>query len=185
MRLAFIVIASIIVVVGGIGAAVVYTPTGRYLLLGAIGQIAKPHHGWDLAYKASAPDYARAESWAALPGRPSPADFVPEGSNAARDAQVDVFFIHPTGYMKGYDWNSPLDAKSATEENTKWMMANQASAFNGCCNVYAPRYREVSIFTYLVAPKDVQKQAMDFAYADVARAFTYFLQNYSHGRPCE
>src|SRR5262252_8013924 len=130
MRLAFIIIASIIVVVGGIGAAVVYTPTGRYLLLGAIGQIAKPHHGWDLAYKASAPDYARAESWAALPGRPSPADFVPEGSNAAHDAQVDVFFIHPTGYMKGYDWNSPLDAKSATEENTKWMMANQASAFN-------------------------------------------------------
>src|SRR5579871_3879137 len=107
-RLTFIAI-SIIAVVAGAGAAVLYTPTGRYLLLGAIGQIARPHHGWDLAYKAPAPDYGKAASWAALPGRPSPAELFPEGSKPVQKAQVDVFFIHPTGYMKGYDWNSPLD----------------------------------------------------------------------------
>ena len=183
MKRALVITVSIVVVVAGIGAALFYTQTGRYLFLGAIGQIAKPHHGWDLAYKAPPPDYGKAESWAALPGHPSPASFVPEGSSAAKNAQVDVFFIHPTGYMKGYDWNSPLDSKSATEENTKWMMANQASAFNGCCNVYAPRYREASIMTYIAASKDVQTKTMDFAYADVERAFTYFLEHYSHGRP--
>src|SRR5215468_394313 len=97
MRRALIIIISIVVIVAGIGAAVIYTSTGRYLLLGAIGQIAKPHHGWNLAYKAPAPDYSKAESWAALPGHPSPANFVPEGLSAAVNAQVDVFFIHPTG----------------------------------------------------------------------------------------
>jgi hypothetical protein len=183
MRRALIIVSSIVVVVGALGAAAIYTQTGRYLLLGAIGQIAKPHHGWDLAFKAPSPDYSKAGSWAALPGHPSPANFVPEGSSAAQDARVDVFFIHPTGYMKGYDWNSPLDPKSATEENTKWMMANQASAFNGCCNVFAPRYREASIMTYIAAPPDVRTKAMDLAYGDVERAFDYFLEHYSRGRP--
>ena len=183
MKRALVVTVSIIVIIAGAAAAVLYTPSGRYLLLGAIGQIAKPHHGWDLAYKAPQPDYAKAESWAALPAHASPANFVPEGSGAARNAQVDVFFIHPTGYMKGYDWNSPLDANSATEENTKWMMANQASAFNGCCNVYAPRYREASIMTYMAASPDVREKTMNLAYGDVERAFTYFLEHYSRGRP--
>ncbi len=183
MRRALIVIASVVVVVAAIGAGLLYTATGSDRILTAIGQIAKPHHGWDLAVTAPAPDYSKAESWAALPGHPSPANLVPEGSSATLNARVDVFFIHPTGYMKGYDWNSPLDAKSATEENTKWMMANQASAFNGCCTVYAPRYRESSIMTYIAASPDVRTKAMDLAYGDVERAFDYFLEHYSRGRP--
>ena len=182
-RAILVTLGVVVVVILGLGAAAIYTAPGRYLLLGAMGQIAKPHHGWDLAFKAPTPDYSKADAWAALPGHPSPANFVPAGVSAAQDAQVDVFFIHPTGYMKGYDWNSPLDPKSSTEENTKWMMANQASVFNGCCNVYAPRYREISIVTYIAAPQDVREKAMDFAYADVDRAFTYFLEHYSHGRP--
>ena len=71
---------------------------------------------------------------------------------------------------------------SRTEENTKWMMANQASAFSGCCNVYAPRYREASIFRYLSAPPDIAQKAMDFAYADVERAFQYFLEHENQGQ---
>ncbi len=32
-----------------------------------------------------------------------------------------------------------MDPNSATEEeHAKWMLANQASAFNGCCVIYAP-----------------------------------------------
>jgi hypothetical protein len=63
------------------------------------------------------------------------------------------------------------------------MLANQASAFNGCCAIYAPRYREASIFRYISATPDIYKKAGDFAYADVDRAFTYFLDHYSRGRP--
>jgi len=146
--------------------------------------LTKPSHGWDPSLHAPDPDYGQASSWAALPTKPSPADFVPAGVAAPpAERGVDVFFIHPTGYMHAYDWNSPLDANSMTEENTKWMMANQASAYNGCCNVYAPRYREASIFRYLAAPDDVAEKAMDFAYGDVERAFQYFLDHYSNGRP--
>ncbi len=184
MKRAYAISLAIVLVLAVGAGALFYTGTARFVIAWPIIQLNKPAHGWDLAYKAPAPDYASADSWAALPGHASPANYVPAGfERAPPDAKVDVFFIHPTGYMKGYDWNSPLDAKSATEENTKWMMANQASVFNGCCNVYAPRYREASIYSYLAAAPDVRKRAMDFAYADVDRAFSYFLEHYSHGRP--
>jgi hypothetical protein len=76
-----------------------------------------------------------------------------------------------------------MDPNSKTEENTKWMLANQASDFNGCCLIYAPRYRETSIYRYFSAPPDIAQQARDLAYGDVDHAFTYFLEHYSKGRP--
>lgn len=178
---------AILRVVGGLLLVLIVAVAAIYFTgntLNVIVWLNKPNHGWDPSLHAPDPDYAQASSWAALPGKPSPADFVPAGVAAPpADRGVDVFFIHPTGYMHGYDWNSPLDANSMTEENTEWMMANQASAYNGCCNVYAPRYREASIFRYMGAPPDIAGKAMDFAYADVVRAFDYFLANYSKGRP--
>src|SRR5262249_15692833 len=54
---------------------------------------------------------------------------------------------------------------------------------NSCCRVFAPRYREASIFRYLSAPPDIAEKAMDFAYADVVRAFDYFLEHDSQGKP--
>jgi hypothetical protein len=176
LRILVLLVAAVVVA----GAAIYFT--GNTLVV--VGWYAKPHHGWDLKYKAAAPDYAKADAWAALPSSPGGAALVPAGVDAPpKDPPVDVFFIHPTGYLHGGDWNSPLDRNSKTEENTKWMMANQASAFNGCCAVYAPRYREASIFRYVNAPPDLAKKSIDFAYADVDRAFTYFLEHYSKGRP--
>jgi hypothetical protein len=180
MRRFLIVLAAIVAVVLAAAAALYFTGNTANALRLAFG----PHHGWDLKYKAPPPDYAKAESWAALPSDPGLSAYVPKGAGAmAVNPQVDVFFIHPTGYMHGADWNSPLDPKSQTEENTRWMIANQASVFNGCCAVYAPRYREGSIFRYLDASKAIYKQAGALAYSDVDRAFTYFLEHYSQGRP--
>jgi DUF3089 family protein len=174
-------IVVVLVVVFVAGAAAIYFTGNTVLVIAAVG---KPHHGWDLSYKAPAPDYADAANWAALPSKPGLTAMVPKGEKpAATQSDVDVFFIHPTGYLNGGDWNSKMDPNSTTEENTKWMMANQASAFNGCCLIYAPRYREASIFRYVGATPEIAKQASDFAYADVDRAFTYFLEHYSKGRP--
>lgn len=176
LRIFVLVVAAVLVAAAGI-----YFSGNTRTVMTWIG---KPHHGWDLAYKAPAPDYAKAESWAALPSKHSEADLVPADVDAApKDTQVDVFFVHPTGYLNGGDWNSPLDANSKTEENTKWMLANQASVFNSCCAIYAPRYRETSIYRYFAAPPGIAKQAADFAYGDVDRAFSYFLEHYSKGRP--
>lgn len=169
----------IVAIVLAAAAAVIVTT-------GAAGRIAywilAPSHGWDLAKKAPEPDYAEAKNWAALPGDGGLATRMPEGETIAT-AGVDVFFVHPTGYLHGGDWNSPMDPNSRTEENTKWMMANQASVFSSCCNVYAPRYREATIWRYLGAPKDIANKTMDFAYADVARAFDNFISTRNEGRP--
>jgi hypothetical protein len=171
---------AIVLVLAGIVAAIYFTGNTMTVMV----WLTKPSHGWDLTKKAPAPDYAQADSWAARPGQESLAQFVPDGlANDTGERPVDVFFVHPTGYLNGGDWNSPLNPNSRTEENTRWMMANQASAYNSCCSVYAPRYREASIFRYLSAPPDIAEKAMDFAYADVVRAFEYFLEHDSQGRP--
>ncbi|HTT98892.1 MAG TPA: DUF3089 domain-containing protein [Rhizomicrobium sp.] len=174
-----IVLILVVLVVAVVGLA--YFTGNTPVLIGFVG---RPWHGWDMKYKAPAPDYADAKNWAALPSKPGLTALVPKGEPpAVTQSDVDVFFIHPTGYLNNGDWNSPMDPNSATEENTKWMMANQASAFNGCCLIYAPRYRETSIYRYFSAPKDVAQKSVDMAYGDVDRAFTYFLEHYSKGRP--
>lgn len=170
----------IVLVLGAIGAGIVFS--GNTLTV--IGWLWGPKHGWDLSLKAPEPDYAQAASWAAWPGRAGPANFVPEGVADKDGARaIDVFFIHPTGYLNGGDWNSPMNPSSQTEENTQWMMANQASAFSSCCNIYAPRYREASIFRWWSAPEDIAEKSMDFAYADVVRAFDYYMAHENKGRP--
>jgi hypothetical protein len=170
----------IVLVLLGAAAAIYFTGN----TFNAIVWLAKPTHGWDLARNAPAPDYAQEEAWAARPGVESFASFAPAGvANISEERMVDVFFVHPTGYLSNREWNSPLNPVSRTEENTKWMMANQASAFNSCCNVYAPRYREASIYRYLTAAPEVARNAMDLAYSDIVRAFDHFLEHDNKGRP--
>ena len=50
-----------------------------------------------------APDYSKSENWAALPSKDDMADRIPEGGNLKNEedsAEADVFFIHPTSYLK-------------------------------------------------------------------------------------
>ncbi len=129
-------------------------------------------------------DYSKDSSWASLPFIEDEADFVPLGEKGIDQlkSEVDVFFVHPTGYLKGEYWTDPLVEESATKENTRWMMANQASAFNGCCSIFAPRYRQASIYSYF-GSDELLEEVHAFAYQDVKKAFQYFLENFSKGRP--
>jgi len=145
-----------------------------------------PPEPFDPANAPPAPDYADSTNWAALPERHDLEDRLPEGVTATFEqgkAPVDVFFVHPTGYLIGNSWVSPMDPNSKTGENTRWMMANQASAFNGCCNVYAPRYREANIFVYVQRDPTIPEEVLAFAYRDVERAFDHFLDEFNQGRP--
>ncbi len=143
-----------------------------------------PSGKFDPALAVVAPDYGDPLNWAALPNKSDPADLVPAGIGVGAQGQqpVDTFFIHPTGYLKVASWTSPMELDSATEENTLWMMANQASAYNGCCNVYAPRYREATIGSYF-SDEAVRDEVLGFAYEDVKRAFEYYLRNFNQGKP--
>ena len=116
-------------------------------------------------------DYSKNSSWAAMPFIEDEADLFPKGEESIDQtkAPVDVFFVHPTGYLKGDHWTDPLDKQSATKENTQWMMANQASAFNGCCSIYAPHYRQASIYSYF-GSDELREEIHAFVYQDVKKA---------------
>jgi len=178
-----LIVVAIIAVVGGVLFA---TGLGQGLMFRAFMAWNQPAGDFDPAAAAPAPDYADESNWAALPSIEDPSDLVPAGVApipAAGSAPVDVFFIHPTGYLNGANWTSPMNPDTATEENTRWMLANQASAFNGCCNVYAPRYREATIFAYMARTPEERDEILGFAYEDVLRAFRHFIAEYNDGRP--
>jgi hypothetical protein len=123
-----------------------------------------------------APDYGQKAAWFALPGTNGLERSVPPGFTAIdeREAPADVFFIHPTMYLKNDVWNAPYDVAGAY--NGPVLLA-QLSAFNGCCRLYAPHYRQAS----LAGLRD--GDAVALAYSDVARAFLYYIEHYNHGRP--
>ena len=130
-----------------------------------------------------APDYAQPGAWAARPGINGPALLVPAGATpATRAPRVDVFYVHPTTFRSRSQWNQGL----ADAETNGWtdssVIARQASAFNGCCRVFAPRYRQASIRAFSEMAGDGGR-AYDFAYQDVLRAFDFYLAHDNSGRP--
>ena len=89
-------------------------------------------------------------SWIALPGTQDEADRSPAGLELDRQAHAlaDVFYIHPTTYITREGWNQPLDHKPANDFLTQRVLPAQAAAFNSCCKVYAPRYRQATIASF-------------------------------------
>jgi len=179
-KILIVVMVVIVVVVMGL-CALWKSPNGMYNLM----YLLSPDHDFDPTLAAQAPNYTDVSAWAALPEKTDPADLVPEGVLAGDQTGLPaaVFFIHPTAYLHSASWNSPLESDTATEENTLWMMANQASAYNSFCDVYAPYFREASIHAFNPVIGDNGGKALDFAYRDVARAFDYFIEHQAKGRP--
>src|SRR4051812_5439998 len=69
----------------------------------------------------SAPDYDRAESWALLPARPD--------APSPTDPVADVFFISPTTFDGGRDWNGPIGEPKAERVFRRVMAPNYAGPF--------------------------------------------------------
>jgi len=143
-----------------------------------------PHDAFDAAKAPAAPDYSQPHSWAALPAKPGMSAATPKGIAAVdpHRAEVDVFFIHPTSFFSNSQWNQPLDDADTNERTDNGTIRNQASVFNGCCRIYAPRYRQMT-FSAFLKPSASSNAALDLAYSDVKRAFEYYLAHYNHGRP--
>jgi hypothetical protein len=121
-----------------------------------------------------APDYARPESWALLPTHPA--------APAPSDPPADVFFISPTTFDGGHDWNSPIDDERSDRVFKRVMAPNYAGPFVQVGRVFAPRYRQASLYSLMSLQEDA-RAARAFAYGDVERAFRAFLKQYNHGRP--
>ena len=135
-------------------------------------------------YFPPAPDYANESNWAALPSKKDSADAVPFPltGNGEDTARVDVFFVHPTTFTSGDGWNADVKDEELNRKTDKGTLRNQASVFNGSCKVYAPRYRQAHLKSYWNLAGS-GKIALDTAYADVKRAFDYYLAQYNNGRP--
>lgn len=121
-----------------------------------------------------APDYGRASAWALLPKDPA--------GPAPADRPVDIFFVHPTTFDGGRDWNGGIDQPKATRFLSRVVIPNYAGPFDRVGRVFAPRYRQASLYTYLTL-RDDAREARRFAYGDVKRAFEVFLARYGGQRP--
>ncbi|ABS64681.1 conserved hypothetical protein [Parvibaculum lavamentivorans DS-1] len=167
-----------LVMVGG-GILYFNKPAQYYVLL-------KPWSDFDAAKSPPSPDYSLEEAWAALPERDDKADVVPASSEAVDNqasAEVDVFFLHPTTYYGKAGWNARFDEPGFPVDRLEnGVLRFQASAFNGCCRVFAPRYRQATVYAFLGKGEN-EHAALDLAYQDVARAFENFIAERNDDRP--
>lgn len=117
------------------------------------------------------PNYNRPTAWAVAPGL---------AVNPA--ARVDVFFVHPTTFDGGHDWNGPIDDRQALRELRWVMLPNYAGPFEAIGRVYAPLYRQASLYTSLTLFDDAI-DAREFAYRDVLASFRRFRALTGDRRP--
>jgi hypothetical protein len=130
------------------------------------------------------PDYSDDRCWAALPEKNDGADLVPLDAPVAdsqASADADVFFIHPTTCYDILRQNARIDDEKVNSLTDRTTIQKQASVFNGCCRIYAPRYRQASL--YVSIDKKNLALALDLAYGDIKKAFRFYLENCNGGRP--
>jgi hypothetical protein len=118
-----------------------------------------------------APNYANPKAWALLPQH-----------GAASRGSADVFFVHPTSYDGGRDWNAPFDQPRASRDLARVMLPNYAAPFARAGRIFAPHYRQASLYTFLTL-RDDARDARRFAYDDVRDAFRHYLKHDNGGRP--
>jgi hypothetical protein len=145
----------------------------------------KPSTPFDDAEHPAAPDYGAAAAWSAFPGRVDGSDSEPDGSPRAPEnaAIADVFFVPPTTFLSTSEWNGPAaDRSDAMRQIDDDLLENMASAFNACCRVFSPRYRQASFYA-MFTPGEDSHRAIELAYGDVRRAFRYYIAHENNGRP--
>ena len=116
-----------------------------------------------------APDYARDAAWYLRPARS-------DGRFA------DVFFVAPTTYDGGRHWNARIDHPKAHRQFRRVMAPNYVGPFVSVGRVFAPRYRQASLYSLTTLREDA-REARQFAYRDVRAAFRHYLAHDNGGRP--
>ena len=170
-------IAFIIVIVVGGRLALTFYP-------GALTRMAMtPSTRFEPQPALRANAYADPNLWFARPGKagPDPVQWQPEGMlPGAAKADVAVFFVHPTSYLKKVHWNAPIGDPQARQIGEVTVRAN-ASVFAQAAEVWAPRYRQATFGAFL-SDDPAARQALDLAYADIAQAFDAFVAAQPPGR---
>lgn len=121
------------------------------------------------------PDYALPSAWLAQ----GPAGADPED---AAQKPADVFYIHSTSFYRRKLWNAPFDDPEADLVRRTIALPNEAGPFAEIGEIYAPRYREATLFSLFTHKYD-GLAARRLAYGDVRRAFERFLSERDKERP--
>jgi hypothetical protein len=93
-----------------------------------------------------------------------------------------TFFIHPTTYSGGSNWNAELDKESAINAVNSISLPNYAGPFESSSALFAPRYRQAALYAFMNNRED-GVLARRFAYKDVEQAFDAFLAEIGEERP--
>jgi len=116
-----------------------------------------------------APDYTRSDAWYLRPGGTS-------------HLSADVFFVAPTTYDGGRNWNARIDQRKASRQFQDVMAPNYVGPFVSVGRVFAPRYRQASLYSLTTLREDA-REARQFAYGDIRQAFRDYLARDNGGRP--
>lgn len=116
-----------------------------------------------------APDYATQRAWYL---RPAPGATAP----------ADIFFVAPTTYDGGRNWNARIDHPKANRQFREVMAPNYVGPFVKVGRVFAPRFRQASLYSLTTLREDA-REARQFAYLDVRNAFDSYLEHDNGGRP--
>jgi hypothetical protein len=142
-----------------------------------------PHYNFTADLVGSAADYSQLKYWAEHPEKDVHYAVLPknyEDSQYIENPKIDVFFIHPTLYLKGDRWNADVNDKKLNKAICNTAIKNQASVFSGIATIYAPHYRQMHIQSYSDLTNGYQ--ALDIAYEDIETAFLYYWKHINKGR---
>ena len=141
-----------------------------------------PEHNFDINLSGDTPNYADLKYWVEHPKKEKHYASLPKNyldTLNKENSKIDAFFIHPTLYLKGASWNADINDKKLNKEIGNAAIKNQASAYLGIANIYAPHYRQMHIQSYYDLENGLQ--AFEVAYLDVKNAFIYYWENFNKG----
>jgi len=131
------------------------------------------------------PDYKNYDHWAAFPQIKNIADLVPVKSKLKSNqtnALTDVFYVHRTTLLNRWRWNADIRDLKLNKQTDEEAIRNQVSIYNESCRIYAPRYRQATLYSFFDKSGSGSK-ALDLAYQDIKDAFSFYLDHYNQGRP--
>ena len=143
-----------------------------------------PRIPFQASEKPPAPDYANPESWLRWPMESGPMHAADDNKlpSTPSTGEADIFYVHATTYTERERWNAPLRSAPSDIVLETITLPNEAGPFARLGSLYAPRYRQATLFAQFTHKYD-GRAAFELAYNDVRRAFEHYLAQADDERP--
>ncbi len=160
-----------------------FTSLLNYLKIGFVLAYVMPWKNFSYEKLPEPYDYSILTNWIANPFDNDLIRYLPsEADQLNNRSKAVVFFIHPTTYINRNEWNQPKNDLQSKKILTQRILINQASIFSSCCEVYVPRYRQATLYSFANKSDNSQK-AHETAFIDIKNSFNYFNKFFRKDRP--